>query len=233
MRKRRWLTIVVAGILAFCILGWALAYYFVGVDVSFIAGMVRARVADGGQAMPAAPAGVEVTTVVDGLDAPTSLAWSPDGALYVAEYAGGAGRITALTQPGRRVTVAEGIPAPLGIAFHDGFLYVCPPRPPRRRPAPPTGSNRSSTACPRCATRPTASPLEWMGAWLSGREAGATAVRWSGSIRSRRASSSPMRMDRICACTRPGCAIRTTWRFTRRRVSCSRPTMGVTFRRKA
>ncbi len=124
MRTRRWLTIVVAGILAFCILGWVLAYYFGGVDVSFIAGMVRARVADGKPAMPVAPAGVEVTMVADELDAPTSLAWSPDGALYVAEYAGGAGRITALTQPGRRVAVAEGIPAPLGIVFHDGWLYV-------------------------------------------------------------------------------------------------------------
>ncbi|HET7087566.1 MAG TPA: hypothetical protein VFL17_02850 [Anaerolineae bacterium] len=97
MRKRRWLTIVVAGILAFCLLGWALAYYFVGVDVSFIAGMVRARMADGRQAMPVAPAGVEVTTVADELDAPTSLAWSPDGAIYVADF--GAGKVYRFAVP--------------------------------------------------------------------------------------------------------------------------------------
>ena len=126
MRKRRQLTIVVVGVLTFCILGWALAYYFVGVDWAFIAGMVRARTADGRPSMFVAPAGVEVTIYADGLDAPTSLAWSPDGVLYVADgsRAGGAGRITALTQPDRRVTVAEDIPAPLGIVFHDGWLYI-------------------------------------------------------------------------------------------------------------
>ncbi len=112
---------------------WAAAYYFVGVDVEFMAGLARSLRAADEPAMPQPPSGVEVTVYADGLDTPASLAWAPDGVRVVAEYAGDAGRITALVEsrgaPGarvatQRVTFAEGVPGPLGVAFHDGWLYI-------------------------------------------------------------------------------------------------------------
>ncbi len=129
MRRRRWLQIIAIGTLVSCAWVWALAYFFAGVDPGFIAGMLRAWSIPN-EPMPVPPPGVAVTVYADGLDAPTSLAWSPDGVLFVAEFAGGEGRITALLESAgarvatQRVTFAEGVPSPLGIAFHDGWLYV-------------------------------------------------------------------------------------------------------------
>jgi hypothetical protein len=88
---------VLSAVGRFCFVGSGCLFAVLDVDVGFIAGMVRARMVDGRQAMAVALAGVEVTTVADELDAPTSLAWSPDGAIYVADF--GAGKVYRFAVP--------------------------------------------------------------------------------------------------------------------------------------
>ena len=122
--KRRRRRLIWLGIPLLCGLAWAAAYYFAGVDPVFVVGMLRGLAARDQARMPAPPPGLAVAVYADGLDAPTSLAWSPDGVLYVAEYARGTGRITAVIWSNVRMTVASDIPTPLGIAYHGGWLYV-------------------------------------------------------------------------------------------------------------
>lgn len=73
------------------------------------------------------PAGFRVDLYAEGLDNPTSLAFGPDGRLYVSQLNG---RISAVTDAdndglGDRVEVfAEGFASPLGLAWRGGELYV-------------------------------------------------------------------------------------------------------------
>lgn len=124
MFKSRKLRIIVIGVLLMCALCWGLAYFFAGVDLEFIAAFVRSITSPSDTTITA-PSGVEVSVYADELSAPTSLTFSPHGTLYVSEFDG---RIVALrpTSSGdiQRTTFAEGLASPLGVAFHDGWLYV-------------------------------------------------------------------------------------------------------------
>jgi glucose/arabinose dehydrogenase len=121
--KRRRLRIVIVALLLSCALMWAVAYFFGGVDLDFIVGMMRGGVTQSSGVR--APPGVDVAVFIDRLEAPSSLTWSNDGVLYVSEYNG---RIIALKPAANgevmRTIFAEGLPPTLGVAFHDGWLYV-------------------------------------------------------------------------------------------------------------
>jgi glucose/arabinose dehydrogenase len=67
------------------------------------------------------PPGFEANIYAQGLDRPRFMAVSPEGVLFVADMAG---RITALPQGSRPVTVAEDLDRPSSLVFHDGWLYV-------------------------------------------------------------------------------------------------------------
>lgn len=123
MFKHRRLRIVLVALLVSCALMWVAAYFFGGVDLDFIVGMLRGRVAQS-SGVRASP-GVDVSVFADQLEVPSSLAWSNDGTLYVSEYNG---RIIALKPDASgnvtRSIFAEDLPPTLGVAFHDGWLYI-------------------------------------------------------------------------------------------------------------
>lgn len=68
---------------------WLLAYFILGVSLAFIIGVARAAISPP-RTTPdvTAPPGVKVTAWANGLSVPTSLAFGPDGRLYVAEHSG-------------------------------------------------------------------------------------------------------------------------------------------------
>src|SRR5207237_9788176 len=66
------------------------------------------------------PDGFAVAVYADGLNHPTALALGPDGLLYVAQLSG---EIVALDGKTSRA-FAAGFAAPLGLAWHEGALYV-------------------------------------------------------------------------------------------------------------
>ncbi len=111
-------------------LAWALAYFALGVTPAFILGAIRERLSPPRTtADVVAPAGVKVTAWAIGLSTPTSLAFGPDGRLYVATLGGqvlalddsnGDGQISAAEQH----EFATGFSAPLGLAFYESDLYV-------------------------------------------------------------------------------------------------------------
>jgi glucose/arabinose dehydrogenase len=81
--------------------------------------------ASGSPGMPA------FAIIADGLDFPTSVAVSDDGAVYVAESGlpfGGAkpgGRIVRIGAKGGKTTVLEGLRQPVnGLTWHDGIFYI-------------------------------------------------------------------------------------------------------------
>jgi glucose/arabinose dehydrogenase len=107
---------------------WAAAYFILGVDAAFIAGLVRGRLAPARTpADVTAPPGVTVGVWAAGLSQPTSLAFGPDGRLYVATLGG---EIIALRVSAERddlaipQTYATGVDSPLGLAFWESSLYV-------------------------------------------------------------------------------------------------------------
>jgi glucose/arabinose dehydrogenase len=109
-------------------LAWLLAYLILGVTPAFVIGVVRAAVSP--PRTPAdvtAPPGVRVSAWAKGLAAPTSLAFGPDGRLYVSELSG---QVLALADRDgdgtaeTRVTFTSGIDSPLGLAFYGSELYV-------------------------------------------------------------------------------------------------------------
>jgi glucose/arabinose dehydrogenase len=128
--KRRTLGTVAVIMLAVLAALWAASYFALGVDPRFLIGLARAAVA--GPRTPAeveVPAGVTAAVWAEGLTAPTSLAFGPDGRLYVAELSG---QVVALADldgngaadPGVRVVYARGLSVPLGLAFYASDLYV-------------------------------------------------------------------------------------------------------------
>ena len=77
----------------------------------------------GGGGSGVAPGPFGFLVFASGLSNPTSLAWGPDGRLYVAELGGAIRRIT----PGNPPTIntfANGFTAPLGIAWRGSVLWV-------------------------------------------------------------------------------------------------------------
>lgn len=109
---------------------WALAYFVAGVDPAFISGLIRERLSPPRTtADVAAPAGVVVSAWAIDIGTPTSLAFGPDGRLYVATLTGqvvamadadGDGQVGADEQQ----VFAKGLTAPLGLAFYGADLYV-------------------------------------------------------------------------------------------------------------
>src|SRR3954468_21839492 len=74
---------------------------------------------------------LETELVAEGLDFPTSAAFTDDGTLYVAESGlpfGGArpgGRIVRIGEGGTRTTMLDGLRAPVnGLVWHDGDCYI-------------------------------------------------------------------------------------------------------------
>ena len=107
---------------------WLLAYFVVGVTPAFVVGMVRAAIAPPHTASNVtAPPGVRVSVWAQGLRTPTSLAFGPDGRLYVAQLSG---EVLALADhngngvAGTPVTFASGLDSPLGLAFYGPDLFV-------------------------------------------------------------------------------------------------------------
>jgi len=74
------------------------------------------------------PQGFHIGVFADGLEGPRMMALSPDGRVFVTEMDGG--RITILADThgsnyaDQKITYADGLNEPHGIAFHNGYLYV-------------------------------------------------------------------------------------------------------------
>jgi glucose/arabinose dehydrogenase len=100
-------------------------YYLLGVDLIFVGGLARSLI-DSPQRV-AAPPGVAVAEWAGQLTAPTSITFGPDGRLYAAQASG---EIAALRdsdgdgQAEAPVVFTSGLASPLGLAFHEGSLYV-------------------------------------------------------------------------------------------------------------
>jgi putative membrane-bound dehydrogenase-like protein len=110
------------------LLAYGVSYFFLGVTPAFIMGMIR-----GALEPPHSPAdilvpeGVRVSVWAQGLASPTSLAFGPDGRLYISELGG---KVIALADHDAdgaaetRTTFASNLTAPLGLAFYESDLYV-------------------------------------------------------------------------------------------------------------
>jgi glucose/arabinose dehydrogenase len=68
------------------------------------------------------PSGFEVQTYIRGLDAPTAMAWGPDGALHLTQEGGQVVRVDPKTR--RPKTILRGFRTPLGLTWHQGVLFV-------------------------------------------------------------------------------------------------------------
>jgi glucose/arabinose dehydrogenase len=129
-RAWRWLLALALPVLGAMAGLWALAYYAAGVDLAFVIGAARNRIsAPRTPAGVAAPAGVEVSVWASGLTAPTSLAFGPDGRLYVATLGGQVLALAGADANGQATAdewqvFADGLSAPLGLAFDAEALYV-------------------------------------------------------------------------------------------------------------
>jgi glucose/arabinose dehydrogenase len=67
------------------------------------------------------PKGFRASVYATGLDAPTALAWSPRGRLYVAEEKG---KVVSVAPGGKPRVEAAGFATPLGLTWFRGALYV-------------------------------------------------------------------------------------------------------------
>jgi glucose/arabinose dehydrogenase len=68
------------------------------------------------------PPGFRIETYASGLDAPTAMAWGPDGRLYVTQTEGS---LVVVRRGSRRpVVVARSLRTPLGLAWHGRLLFV-------------------------------------------------------------------------------------------------------------
>jgi putative membrane-bound dehydrogenase-like protein len=126
--RRGWVTAVGLGLLFGLGIAWLMAYFVLGVSPAFLLGLARAALARPRTAADVtAPAGVRVSAWATGLSAPTSLAFGPDGRLYVAQVDG---QVLALSNTDgdgaaeTRVAYASGLASPLGLAFYGADLYV-------------------------------------------------------------------------------------------------------------
>jgi glucose/arabinose dehydrogenase len=76
------------------------------------------------------PAGFQISVYAAGLGQARLMIWSPEGALVVSEEGTTNGRVSILTDrdgngiADERVTFAQGLRNPHGLAFRDGYLYV-------------------------------------------------------------------------------------------------------------
>ena len=68
------------------------------------------------------PPGFRIETYASGLDAPTAMAWGPDGRLYVTQTEG---TLVVVRRGSRQpVVVARSLRTPLGLAWHGRLLFV-------------------------------------------------------------------------------------------------------------
>jgi glucose/arabinose dehydrogenase len=106
----------------------ALGYFAFGLTPTFVVGAIRAALQpEQTLAGIAVPNGVRVTAWAEGLSAPTSLTFGPDGRLYVSELSGNVVALADTDGDGAadsRVVFATGFSAPLGLAFFEADLYV-------------------------------------------------------------------------------------------------------------
>ncbi|HEY8600781.1 MAG TPA: PQQ-dependent sugar dehydrogenase [Thermomicrobiales bacterium] len=76
------------------------------------------------------PAGFQISVYAAGLGQARLMIWSPEGALVVSEQGTTNGRVSILTDrdgngtSDERITFAQGLRNPHGLAFRDGYLYV-------------------------------------------------------------------------------------------------------------
>ena len=76
------------------------------------------------------PAGFQISVYAAGLGQARLMIWSPEGALVVSEQGTTNGRVSLLTDrdgngtADERITFAQGLRNPHGLAFRDGYLYV-------------------------------------------------------------------------------------------------------------
>jgi glucose/arabinose dehydrogenase len=106
----------------------AFGYFGFGVNLNFVLGGVRAALAPRRSLTDiAAPDGVRVTIWARDLHSPTSLAFGPDGRLYVAELGG---EVAALADHDRdgvaetRMVFASQLNSPLGLVFYENDLFI-------------------------------------------------------------------------------------------------------------
>ncbi|MBI1800993.1 MAG: PQQ-dependent sugar dehydrogenase [Chloroflexi bacterium] len=145
MKKRRPLILILASLLLFVFLVCGvLAPNAAGLslDLNFFAGLLRGALAPSAGSGPAdnasgirVPPGFAVTVFAEGaspehaegLEHPTSIAFGPDGSLYVAQLGGEIKTLSSAAGDSRasaQRTYAAGFTAPLGIAWRGAELYV-------------------------------------------------------------------------------------------------------------
>ena len=106
---------------------FGLGYFGFGVTPAFIVGAVRAALSPRSSNDIVAPEGVRVSVWAQGLSSPTSLAFGPDGRLYVAELTGDVIALADRDGDGTaeaRTVFASNLNVPLGLAFYESDLYV-------------------------------------------------------------------------------------------------------------
>ena len=108
-------------------LACTLAYFALGVTPGFLVGLVEdALNPSAGLSGINVPASLQAAVWADGLESPTSLAFGPDGRLYVAQVSGLVLALTDGDEDGRAETRQEyaRFNSPLGLTFHGTDLYI-------------------------------------------------------------------------------------------------------------
>ena len=106
---------------------FGLGYFGFGVTPAFVVGAVRAALSPRSSTDIIVPEGVRVSVWAQGLNSPTSLAFGPDGRLYVAELTGDVIALADRDGDGTaeaRTVFASNLNVPLGLAFYESDLYV-------------------------------------------------------------------------------------------------------------